>query len=140
MLFRGANYTHEVDTIKELDNFVSINSAIEVDLFGQVNSEFAGGKQLSGTGGAVDFMRAANTSSGGKSIIAMNATAKGVKKSKIVPKVEMVTALRTDVDIVVTEFGVARIKDLPVKERGRALVDIAAPEFRDELLADPLFD
>ena len=140
VLFRGANYTHEVDTIKELDNFVSINSAIEVDLFGQVNSEFAGGKQLSGTGGAVDFMRAAKTSSGGRSIIAMNATAKGGKKSKIVPKVEMVTALRTDVDIVVTEFGVARIKDLPVKERGRALVEIAAPEFRDELLADPLFD
>ena len=52
----------------------------------------------------------------------------------------MVTALRTDVDIVVTEFGVERIKDLPVKERGRALVEIAAPEFRDELLADPLFD
>ena len=111
-----------------------------MDLFGQVNSEFAGGKQLSGTGGAVDFMRAAKTSSGGRSIIAMNATAKGGKKSKIVPKVEMVTALRTDVDIVVTEFGVARIKDLPVKERGRALVEIAAPEFRDELLADPLFD
>ena len=69
----------------------------------------AGGRQISGTGGSVDFMRAARASAGGRSIIAMNATARGGTVSRIVPKVELVTALRTDVDMVVTEFGVARL-------------------------------
>ncbi|MEC7612713.1 MAG: acetyl-CoA hydrolase/transferase C-terminal domain-containing protein, partial [Pseudomonadota bacterium] len=107
VVFRGADHTHEVSAIAELHNFVSINSAVEVDLFGQVNAEFAGGKQISGTGGSVDFMRAAKASKGGRSIVAMNATARGGTVSRIVPQVDMVTALRTDVDIVVTEFGVA---------------------------------
>ena len=57
--FRGANYTHELATIRQLPNFVSVNSAVEIDLYGQVNAEYAGGKQISGTGGSVDFMRAA---------------------------------------------------------------------------------
>ncbi len=133
VVFRGANYTHEVSVIRELANFVSINSAVEVDLYGQVNAEFAGGRQLSGTGGSVDFMRAARASAGGRSIIAMNATARGGTVSRIVPKVEMVTALRTDVDLVVTEHGVASLYGQPVAERARRLIDIAAPAFRDEL-------
>lgn len=131
--FRGANYTHEVAVIRELDNFVSINSAVEVDLFGQVNAEFAAGRQLSGTGGSVDFMRAARASSGGRSIIAMNATARSGTVSRIVPKVEMVTALRTDVDLVVTEHGVASLAGASVAERARRLIAIAAPAFRDAL-------
>ena len=133
VVFRGADHTHEVSAIAELDNFVSINSAVEVDLFGQVNAEFAGGKQISGTGGSVDFMRAAKASKGGRSIVAMNATARGGTVSRIVPQVDMVTALRTDVDIVVTEFGVAQLKDLPNRQRQDALIEIAAPQFRDEL-------
>ena len=133
VIFRGADHTHEVRAIAELDNFVSINSAVEVDLFGQVNAEFAGGKQISGTGGSVDFMRAAKASKGGRSIVAMNATARGGTVSRIVPQVDMVTALRTDVDIVVTEFGVARLKNLPNRQRQDALIEIAAPRFRDEL-------
>lgn len=131
--FRGANYTHEVDVIRELPGFVSVNSAVEVDLYGQINAEMAGGRQISGTGGSVDFMRAARASLGGRSIIAMNATARGGSVSRIVPRVELVTALRTDVDIVVTEFGVAHLKDLPVRARAEALIGIAAPEFRDAL-------
>ncbi len=131
--FRGADYTHETSVIGRLSGFVSVNSAVQVDLFGQVNSEMAGGRQISGTGGSVDFMRAARISPGGRSIIAMNATARRGEVSRIVPRVELVTALRTDVDMVVTEYGVARLKDAPVRERARALIEISAPQFRDEL-------
>ena len=133
VVFRGASHTHEVSVIRQLSGFVSVNSAVEVDLFGQVNAEMAGGRQLSGTGGSVDFMRAAKASQGGRSIVAMNATARGGRVSRIVPKVEIVTALRTDVDTVVTEFGVAQIKDLPNRARAEALIEIAAPQFRDQL-------
>ncbi|MFT7652859.1 MAG: 4-hydroxybutyrate CoA-transferase [Limisphaerales bacterium] len=133
VVFRGADYTHEVAAIRQLDNFVSINSAVEIDLFGQVNAEFAGGRQISGTGGSVDFMRAARASRGGRSIVAMTATARGGTVSRIVAKAEMVTALRTDVDTVVTEFGVADIKNLSARDRASALIEVAAPEFRDEL-------
>ena len=110
-----------------------MNIPRQVNLFGQVNAEMAGGRQISGTGGSVDFMRAAKASKGGRSIVAMNATARGDSVSRIVPKVEMVTALRTDVDTVVTEYGVAQIKDLPDQARAEALIEIAAPQFRDEL-------
>jgi 4-hydroxybutyrate CoA-transferase len=133
VVFRGANHTHEVSAIRQLDGFVSVNSAVEVDLFGQVNAEMAGGRQISGTGGSVDFMRAAKASKDGRSIVAMNATARGGSVSRIVPKVEMVTALRTDVDTVVTEYGVAQIKDLPNAARAEAMIEIAAPQFRDQL-------
>ncbi len=135
VVFRGANYTHEIGIIRQLDQFVSINSAVEVDLFGQVNAEVAGGRQISGTGGSVDFMRAAKASKGGRSIVAMTATARGGSVSRIVPKVEMVTALRTDVDIVVTEFGVAHLKTLNHRDRVKAMIALAAPDFRAELSA-----
>lgn len=131
--FRGANYTHEISVIGRLSSFVSVNSAVEVDLYGQVNAEMAGGRQISGTGGSVDFMRAARVSPGGRSIVAMTATARGGSVSRIVPRVELVTALRTDVDLVITEHGVARLRDASVAERAAALIEVAAPEFRDEL-------
>ena len=135
VVFRGANYTHDVNVIRQLTQFVSINSAVEVDLFGQVNAEVAGGKQISGTGGSVDFMRAAKASKGGRSIVAMTATARGGSVSRIVSKVEMVTALRTDVDIVVTEFGVAHMKALNHRDRVEAMIALAAPDFRAALSA-----
>jgi 4-hydroxybutyrate CoA-transferase len=131
--FRGADYTHETSVIGQLSRFVSVNSAVEVDLYGQINAEVAGGRQISGTGGSVDFMRAARASAGGRSVVAMTATARGGTVSRIVPKVELVTALRTDVDVVVTEYGVARLRDAPVRARAEALIEIAAPQFRDEL-------
>lgn len=131
--FRGADYTHETSVIAQLDNFVSVNSAVQVDLFGQVNAEVVGGRQISGTGGAVDFMRAARGSRGGRSIIAMTATARDGAVSRIVARAELVTALRTDVDLVITEYGVARLRDAPLAERARALVEVAAPQFREDL-------
>ena len=131
--FRSADYTHEASVIARIDNFVSINSAIEIDLHGQINAEVAGGRQISGTGGSVDFMRAAKMSKGGRSIVAMSATARSGNVSRIVPQVEVVTALRTDVDIVVTEFGVAPLKDAPLSERAEKLIAIAHPDFREEL-------
>ena len=133
VVFKGANHTHEASVIRQLPGFVSVNSAVQVDLLGQVNAEMVGGRQISGTGGSVDFMRAARFSPGGRSIIAMTATARGGAASRIVPRVEVVTALRTDVDIVVTEYGAAQLKDLPLAARADALIAIAAPPFRDEL-------
>ncbi len=133
--FRGANHTHEVGVIRDIDNFVSINSAVEIDLNGQVNAEWVAGKQISGTGGSVDFMRAAKSSRGGRSIIALTATARGGSVSRLVPRVELVTALRTDIDLVVTEFGVANLKHASTAARADALIGIAAPPFRDALRA-----
>lgn len=133
--FRSADYTHESTVIRQLDNFVSINSAVEIDLMGQVNAEVAGSKQISGTGGSVDFMRAARMSSGGRSIVAMAATARGGSVSRIVPTVSVVTALRTDVDIVVTEFGIARLRNASLADRREQLIAIAHPDFRAQLSA-----
>ena len=133
VVFAGADHTHELDVIRRIDNFVCVNSAVEVDLFGQVNAEVAGGRQISGTGGAVDFMRGARASRGGRSIVAMHATARGGTVSRIVPRVEMATALRTDVDMVVTEFGVAEVGTKTAEERAEALIAIAHPDFREEL-------
>ena len=133
--FKGANYTHEVAVIRQLTQFVSINSAVEVDLMGQVNAEVANGRQISGTGGSVDFMRAAKASRDGRSIVAMNATARGGEVSRIVPRVDVVTALRTDVDMVVTEYGVAELQGRDLGERAAQLAAIAAPAFRDERAA-----
>jgi 4-hydroxybutyrate CoA-transferase len=131
--FRGADYTHEVRVIRDIPNFVSINSAVEIDLFGQVNAERVGGRQISGTGGSVDFMRAAKASKGGRSIVAMTATARGGSVSRIVPRVDLVTALRTDIDLVVTEYGVADLKHASTAARVDALIEIAAPAFREGL-------
>jgi acyl-CoA hydrolase len=138
VVFRPAAITHEASVIAELRDFVSINSAVEVDLLGQVSAEMVGGRQISGTGGAVDFMRAAAGSPGGRSIVAMTATAKGGALSRIVPALAegtAVTAARTDVDCVVTEHGVAELRGRSVDARAEALIAIAAPAFRDDLAA-----
>ena len=133
---RTVDYTHDVGVIARLDNFVALNSAVEVDLFGQVNSEIVRGRQISGTGGAVDFMRGARMSAGGRSIVALEATAGGGRFSRIVPALPIAhaaTALRTDADIFVTEHGVADVRGLDMAERARRLIAIAAPRFREEL-------
>jgi len=133
---RPVGYTHDSGVIRRIDNFVSINSALQVDLFGQVNSDMLAGRQLSGTGGAVDMMRAATLSTGGKSVVALGATAGGGKVSRIVPSLPShtaSTALRTDIDYVVTEYGARRLRNLPVRARAEALIEIAHPDFRDLL-------
>lgn len=137
--FRPVNYTHDIGVLRQIDNFVSINSAVEIDLFGQVNSEMLAGRQISGTGGAVDMMRGAASSRGGRSIVALNATAGGGRYSRIVATLtpgNATTALRTDVDYIVTEFGARRIRHLSLQQRAEALIEIAAPQFRDQLRED----
>ena len=118
------------------DNVVSINSCVEVDLMGQVCSESVGLKQISGIGGQVDFVRGANMSKGGRTIMAMPATAAKGTISKIVPFLAegaTVTTSRCDVNYVVTEYGIAQLRGRCLKERARQLIGIAAPKFQDEL-------
>lgn len=121
------------------DNVVSINSCVEVDLMGQVCSESVGMTQISGVGGQVDFVRGANMSKGGRTIMAMPATAAKGTISKIVPFLAhgaAVTTSRNDVDYVVTEYGIAKLHGLTLKERAKQLIAIAAPEFREGLQAE----
>jgi 4-hydroxybutyrate CoA-transferase len=133
---RPVSYTHDLRVIAELDRFIAINSALEVDLFGQVNAEMVDGRQVSGSGGAVDFLRGAARSRGGSGIVALPATARAGAVSRIVPALAagtVATAPRTDVDYVVTEHGVAHLRGRSVDERAQALVAIADPRFRDAL-------
>jgi 4-hydroxybutyrate CoA-transferase len=133
LAFRPVGYTHEVGVLREIDNFVSINAALEVDLFGQVNAEMLGGRQISATGGSIDMMRGAALSRGGRSVVALQSTARGGEISCIRPALSeatAATALRTDVDYVVTEYGARRIRYLPLRARAEALIEIAHPDFR----------
>lgn len=114
----------------------SINSCMEVDLKGQVNSETVGGKQYSGIGGQLDHVRGAQLSEGGKSILALNSTAKQDTISKIVPYFapgNVTTVSRYDVQYIVTEYGVADLKYKTERQRAQALIAIAHPKFREEL-------
>jgi 4-hydroxybutyrate CoA-transferase len=136
LAFRPVGYTHDIEVLRQIDNFVSINSALEVDLFGQVNADMLGSRQISATGGSIDMMRGAALSAGGRSIIALKSTARGGTVSCIRPALTAgtaTTALRTDVDYVVTEYGVRRIRHLPLMARAAALIEIAHPDFHDSL-------
>ncbi len=135
ILFRPASYTHNPDILKQNDTFVAINSVIEIDLFGQINGETIGGKQVGGQGGLADFMKGAKLAKYGRSIVVLPASAAKGTVSKIVPKLDVVTCPRSDVDYVVTEHGVADIRYKNPDDRTASLIDIAAPEFRDELKA-----
>ena len=129
-----SDYTHNGAVLAQLSRLVTINSAMEVDLTGQVNAESTGDAYMGGTGGQVDFVRAGVRSPGGHSIIALPATAKGGTISKIVPLLSgPVTTARSEVDIIVTEFGAAQLRGQPLAERARRLVAIAHPDFREEL-------
>ena len=131
---RSSAYTHDAGVLSRLRNLVTINSAVEVDLTGQVNAEQSGSHYLGGTGGQVDFVRAGNRSPGGHSIIALPATAKGGKVSRnTVDLSGPVTTARSDMDVIVTEFGAAELKGQTLAERTRRLIAIAHPDFREEL-------
>jgi acyl-CoA hydrolase len=127
--------THNIELLAQIDGFVSLNSAIEVDLSGQVNAEVAGGTYIGAVGGQVDYVRAARRSRGGKSIIALPATARGGKVSRIVASLNdpIVTTARSDVDIVATEYGTAHLRGISLEERARRLIAIAHPDFREQL-------
>ena len=127
-------YTHDAAVLAQLDRLVTINSALEVDLTGQVNAEQSGSTYLGGTGGQVDFVRAGARSPGGHAIIALPATAKGGTISRITPQLSgPVTTARSDVDVIVTEFGSAELKGQTLAERTRRLIAIAHPAFQEEL-------
>lgn len=135
VLIRPVSYTHDVDTIAQFTDFVSLNSALEVDLDGQVNAEHLNGIQVGGAGGFVDFVRGARRAANGRSVVAIEATARGGTVSRIKPRLtSVVTCLRGDIDYVVTEFGIANLRHASIRERQQALIAIAAPQFRDELI------
>jgi acyl-CoA hydrolase len=129
---RGSEYTHDAQVLRSIDRFVAINSAIEVDLTGQVNAEVAAGTYVGAVGGAPDFIRAAHFSRGGLPIIALPATDKGL--SRIVANVSgPVSTPRCDAGVVVTEYGIADLRGLPLSLRIKRMIDVAAPEHREGL-------
>ncbi len=132
-------YVNNPSVIAQNDNMVSVNSCLQVDLQGQVVSDTIGLTQFSGVGGQVDFVRGATMSKGGRSVIAMPSTAKGGTVSRIVPVIteySAVTTTRNDVNYIVTEYGIAQLKGKTMKERARALISIAHPNFRAALCND----
>ena len=132
-------YTNDPYIIGQNDNMVSINSALTVDLLGQAAADMRGPSQYSVVGGQVDFVRGCRLSKGGRAIIALSSTAAGGKISRITASLaqgQAVTTSRHDIDYVVTEHGVAHLWGKTVKDRARALINIAAPEFQDKLYAD----
>ena len=136
------DYTNDVHVISQIDNFISINNAVDMDLFGQINAESAGIKHISGTGGQLDFAMGAYQSKGGKSFICMSSTMtdkQGNLKSRILPTLtpgSIATDPRSCVHYVVTEYGMVNMKGLSTWERAEAIIGIAHPQFRDELIAE----
>lgn len=132
---RSCDYVNDVDIIKLNPRMVAINSAIEVDLTGQVCADSMGSKMFSGVGGQMDFIRAASLSEGGKAIIALpSVTKKGI--SRIVPSLKPgagVVTTRAHVHYIITEYGIANLYGRTIKERVKALVNIAHPDHREEL-------
>jgi acetyl-CoA hydrolase len=136
--FHPSDYVNDPFVIAQHDNLVAINSALSVDLTGQVNSDSIGRSIYSGFGGQVDFIRGAARSKGGRPIIALPSTAKHDTLSRIVDTLAEgagVVTTRGDVHYVVTEYGVASLFGLSLRERAQALIAIAHPGFRDQLLA-----
>lgn len=141
-LFHPADldYIHSPGRISEMSNVISINGGVQLDLMGQENAESAGARQLSGIGGQMDFLEGAFRSKGGRGYICLNAartTKDGSLKSNIVaaiPAGSTVSAPRTMIECVVTEYGAARLPGLSLRERAEAMAAIAHPAFREELL------
>jgi acyl-CoA hydrolase len=131
------DYINDPYVIGQIDNMVAINATIQVDLLGQCCSESFGHLQWSGTGGQADFARGANRSRGGKAFICTASTAKKGTVSCIVPTLApgaSVTTSKNDVDHVVTEFGVAKLRGQTARQRALNLINIAHPDFRGELM------
>ncbi len=132
--FRPIAYTHGQQVLAGLDRFVAINSVISVDLYGQANAEMVAGRFVSGTGGLLDFVRGARCAARGRSILALPSTAAGGTISRIVAALDSVVSVpRGDADTVVTEHGIASLRDRSGDERAEALIAIAAPQFRAKL-------
>jgi len=130
--FRSSSYTHGPGALAQIERFAALNSAVEVDLSGQINAEVAAGVYVGAVGGAVDFLRAAHYSKGGLPIVALPSTAG--KHSRIVAKLGgPVSTPRSDAGLIVTEYGVADLRGATLAERARRLLAIAHPEHRERL-------
>jgi acyl-CoA hydrolase len=132
----GCDVTHDIGALAAIDGLIAVNSALEVDLFGQANLESANGVQVSGCGGAPDFSRGARLSTGGVSIVALPSTFGAGAGSRIRPMLSepgLASLPRHDIDVVITEHGAADLRDLPVPARAEALIAIAAPGERAAL-------
>ena len=136
------DYTNDVRNIAKLDNFISINNAVDFDLFGQINAESAGTKHISGAGGQLDFVMGAYMSHGGKSIVCCSSTftrKDGTVESRIQPTLapgSIVTDTRANTHYLVTEYGKVCLKGLSTWERTEKIISIAHPDFRDWLIEE----
>lgn len=133
--FADSGHTHNISVLAAIPKLVAVNSALEIDLFGQANAEFQGGRQVSGIGGLTDFLRGARLSDGGLPILALPASAKGDSISRIVPRLSpgVVSVPRADIGLVITEHGVADLRGRTLDERAQALIGVASPAHRDAL-------
>lgn len=131
--FRGTDYTHGPDVLARIDRFAALNSAVEVDLTGQINAELVGGAYVGAVGGALDFLRAARRSPGGLPVVALPSTAGA--NSRIVARIGAATVStpRSDAGIVVTEHGVADLRGLTLRQRVARMIAIADPAHREQL-------
>ena len=136
------DYTNDVRVIAQLDNFISINNAVDVDLFGQVNAESSGIRHISGAGGQQDFVLGAYLSKGGKSFVCCASTIRGKDgslQSRIRPTLRegsVVTDTRCNVQYLVTEYGMVNLKGATTWERAERIISIAHPDFREELIRE----
>ena len=133
---RATSYTHDALVLGNFRCFIAINGALEVDLTGQVNAETAAGRHVGLVGGQMDFVRAANRAPEGRSIIALQSTNRDRTRSRIVARLGdgIVTTPRAEADLVVTEHGIAELRGRTLAERARALIAVADPSFRSELM------
>lgn len=142
MMSAPVSYTNDIRSIAALDNFISINNCVDIDLFGQISSESSGTKQISGAGGQLDFVLGAYLSNGGKSFICCSSTftdKAGEMHSRIRPTLSngsIVTDTRANTHYVVTEYGMVNVKGMSTWQKAEALISIAHPDFRDELIAE----
>lgn len=128
-----SSFSHDCGQLGLIDRFVSINTAVEVDLFGNVNSEVVGGRQISGPGGGLDYIDSATRSRGGLRVMALPSASSDGRISRIVPRLSHVTVPRSMVDVIVTENGVARLDGLTTRERAEALIALAHPDQQQAL-------
>jgi len=133
--FEASDFTHDIGVLAAIPRLVAVNSALEIDLFGQANAEFQNGRQVSGIGGLTDFLRGARLSEGGVPILALPASAKKGAISRITPCLPpgAVSVPRADVAVVITEHGVTDLRGLGLDERAQALIGVADPAHRDAL-------
>jgi acyl-CoA hydrolase len=134
------NYTNQPSVICQNDNMVCINNAIEVDIFGQIASEASAGRQISGTGGQLDFIFSSYKSKGGRGFVALTSTVKGKDGhlvSRILPGLQpgtIVTVPRSLAYFIVTEYGIFNTKGMSSWQRAEGIINIAHPDFRDDLI------